>query len=139
MKDCIFCKIVAQEIEVHKVYEDEHILCFLDIAPVNLGHTLVIPKQHHASLTTVEDEVVARLGIACQKIGRALQRMKQYDGFNIHLNNGRCAGQDVMHSHFHVIPRVGTDKFFWNWRQLAYQSDEQKQEIVRSLQKKLDL
>ena len=139
MKDCIFCKIVKGDIPATKIYENELVFCFLDIAPINLGHTLVIPKEHHTSITTIPAEIMSEMALLCQQVGRALQRLPEYDGFNIHLNNGQCAGQDVMHSHFHIIPRVGTDQFFWNWRQLSYDSEEQKNEMASNIVKKLTL
>ena len=109
MGDCIFCKIVRGEIPSAKVFETDDILAFLDINPVSKGHTLVIPKAHHASFPEIPVELLARLGEALQKIGTAVKSQLNSAGFNILLNNDRAAGQLIDHSHFHLIPRNQAD------------------------------
>ena len=111
MSHCIFCKIINKELPADIVFENEHVLAFLDIAPINKGHTLVIPKSHHSSITTPsEGELMNMMKVASQ-IGRSLMKGCDYDGFNLHLSNGNCAGQVVDHAHLHVVPRIGTDGF----------------------------
>ena len=124
MSDCIFCKIIAGDIPAHKVYEDDLVLAFLDIAPITKGHTLVIPKIHQESISAVPSEYQHRILEISSKIGKAFVRTQEYDGFNLHLNNGQCAGQVVPHAHMHVVPRIGTDGFHWNWRNLEYKENE---------------
>jgi len=130
ISNCVFCKIVAGEIPCDKVYEDDLVLCFLDIAPLTLGHALVIPKEHHTSATTLTDEVAARMFQVAPKIGQALVRATDGGGFNLLLSNGACAGQVVPHAHLHVIPRSNDDGVILPTRTAAYESPEQKAEIL---------
>lgn len=102
---CIFCKIVAGEIPSFKVYEDEGVYAFLDIAPVNYGHTLVVTKKHYANMEEIPEEELCRLIKAVKKVGKALKDGLGAAGYNIGENNDPVAGQVVPHIHFHVIPR----------------------------------
>lgn len=138
MKDCIFCKIVKGDLPADVVYENDSVLAFLDIAPINKGHILVIPKEHRESASTLTNEEHLNLSKVAAEIGRSLVRGTDYDGYNFHLANGGCAGQAVPHTHLHVIPRVGTDGFYWNWRGLTYE-DGEKEELIEKIQEKLKL
>ena len=124
MSECIFCKIIAGEIPAVKVYEDELVLAFFDIAPINFGHTLVIPKEHHESSATIPEAAAGRMFRIGSRIGTALRRAMDYEAFNLHLADGAAAGQVVMHAHLHVVPRGVEDGFHWNWRQLRYADGE---------------
>jgi len=130
MKDCIFCRIVAGELSATKVYEDDLVLAFLDIAPINPGHLLVIPKEHHESISTVPEAVVGRMMRIAGRLGTAQRRALDADGFNLHLADGACAGQVVMHAHLHVIPRHAEDAFHWGWRQQRYSDDAARDAIA---------
>jgi len=130
ISNCVFCKIVAGEIPCDKVYEDDLVLCFLDIAPLTLGHALVIPKEHHTSATTLTDEVAARMFQVAPKIGQALVRATDGGGFNLLLSNGPCAGQVVPHVHLHIVPRRNDDGVILPTKTAAYESPEQKAEIL---------
>ena len=121
--DCIFCKIVAGEIPCAKVYEDENILSFLDIAPVNKGHALVITKEHHEDLLSLPIEQGCRLLESLQKVGKAVMEVTGADGFNVIQNNGTAAGQLVFHTHFHIIPRFEQDGLEL-WPQGSYDDGE---------------
>jgi histidine triad (HIT) family protein len=127
MSQCIFCKIIAGEIPAAKIYEDELVLAFLDIGPINFGHTLVIPKEHHESSATIPEETAGRMFRVGSRIGIALKRKFEYEAFNLHLADGTAAGQVVMHAHLHVVPRGVEDGFRWNWRQLSYKEGEIKE------------
>ncbi len=120
MQDCIFCKIVAGEIPSHKVYEDDVVLAFLDINPVNPGHTLVIPKAHHRDLLDMPPEFGAKIMNAIQKIAPAVLKGVGADSFNLGVNNGAGAGQIVFHAHFHIMPRLPNDKHqLWHGAQAS--------------------
>lgn len=106
MGNCIFCKIAAGEIPAVKIYEDELVLAFLDIGPINFGHTLVIPKEHHESSSTIPEATAGRMFHIGSRIGIALRRELDYDAFNLHLADGTAAGQVVPHAHLHVVPRA---------------------------------
>ncbi len=109
MNDCIFCKIAKGEIPSHKVYEDDKVFAFLDIAPISLGHTLVVPKQHFENCVETSDEALADVMAAVRKIGRAALTVTGAEGFNVGINCGKVAGQVVMHTHVHVMPRFPDD------------------------------
>jgi histidine triad (HIT) family protein len=108
MEDCIFCKIVKGEIPCDKVYEDEIVFAFLDMNPVNIGHTLILPKKHFENIFDIEENTLAHIIKIAKKISIALKKVG-VDGVNISINNGGAAGQVVFHSHTHVIPRLKED------------------------------
>lgn len=101
----IFSKILAGEIPCHRVHEDEHVLAFLDIAPLSPGHTLVIPKEPKAQLHELSDDSAAAIGRCLPRICRAILEETGATAYNVLQNNGAAAHQAVMHVHFHVIPR----------------------------------
>ena len=105
MSDTIFSKIISGDIPSHKVYEDEHVLAFLDINPLSKGHTLVIPKEAVATLGELSDESAAALGRVLPRICRAIVEETGSQDYNILQNNGAPAHQAVFHVHFHVIPK----------------------------------
>ena len=101
----IFSRIVAGEIPCHRVYEDEHVIAFLDIGPVSRGHVLVVPKEEKAKLHELGEESAAALGRALRKVAAAVVRATGCADYNVLQNNGAAAHQAVMHVHFHVIPK----------------------------------
>ncbi len=120
MSDCIFCKIVAGEIPSHKVYEDEAVLAFLDIHPVNPGHTLVIPKAHHSDLLDTPPDLLSKLMQAIVKIAPIITKVVAAAGFNLGVNNGAAAGQIIFHTHFHIMPRFSSDGHkLWRGKELG--------------------
>ena len=108
-KECIFCKIARKEIPAEVIYEDDNIMAFLDVSPVNRGHTLVIPKEHHTNILETPDDILSKLIIAIKKISKSVMKAMNADGFNIGINNFKAAGQIVMHTHIHVVPRFKDD------------------------------
>ena len=137
-QNCVFCKIVAGELPSATLYEDELVLAFLDIAPVNKGHALVIPKEHHESITTVPAAASARMIALAAQLGVALQRAVDADGFDLVLANGACAGQVVPHAHLHVIPRHPDDGVVLPSRTVEYASESEKAEILAAVQSRLE-
>ena len=121
--DCIFCKIIAAEIPSHKVYEDEDVLAFLDIAPVNPGHTLVVPKRHYANFEDTPEEELCKLIKIIKKVGKALKAGLGVEGYNVMENNDPIAGRLIPHIHFHVIPRRQEDNLHL-WPQAKYNEGE---------------
>ena len=101
----VFAKIVDGEIPCHLVYEDEHVLAFLDVGPLSNGHTLLIPKLPIERLEDVPEEVAAALGRALPKLGRAVTRAAGVRDYHVVQKNGSVAGQVVPHVHFHIIPK----------------------------------
>ena len=119
--DCIFCKMVAGQIPVTKIYEDKVVLAFLDIGPLSDGHTLVIPKQHFEKLHECPAEVLGPVASRLGKIAKAVAGAMDSEGYNVLCNNGRAAGQLVEHLHFHIIPRNTGDGVFNRWPAYKYQ------------------
>jgi histidine triad (HIT) family protein len=107
--ECIFCNIRDREAEAEIIFEDEHVLAFLDIQPVNYGHTLVIPKNHYDNFLTVPNDELFKIIHATQFLAGVVKRSLNADGFNVISNNGNPAGQSVFHFHFHIIPRFNND------------------------------
>jgi histidine triad (HIT) family protein len=105
MADTIFGKIIRGEVPCSKVYEDEHVLAFLDIGPVSEGHTLVVPKEPAQTLDRLSDEAAAAVGRVLPRLCRAVMKATGATAFNILQNNGAGAHQAVMHVHFHIIPK----------------------------------
>ncbi len=105
MADTIFAKIIAGDAPCHRVYEDEHVLAFLDIFPISRGHTLVIPKEPAERLHELSDESAAAIGRALPRLCRAVIAATGAVDYNILQNNGAPAHQAVMHVHFHIIPK----------------------------------
>ncbi len=136
-KNCIFCKIVTGDSEVEKIYEDDLIIAFLDISPINPGHILVIPKEHTASPASLTEETSGRIFYVASRLGLAFKKALDADGFNLHLSDGSCAGQTVPHAHLHVVPRYTDDAFHWNWRKLPHNEDNS--ELIDKIKSKLKL
>jgi histidine triad (HIT) family protein len=111
----IFDKIIAGEIPCHMVYEDDHVLAFLDIGPLSLGHTLVIPKERATHLHELSDESSAAIGRVLPRICRAVMQATGAVAYNILQNNGSAAHQVVMQVHFHIIPRIGEKGLGIGW------------------------
>jgi len=107
--DCLFCKIAKGEIHATKVYEDDEVMAFLDIKPVNPGHTLVIPKEHYARLSETPDQVAATLMGVIPHLSQAIMKAVNASAFNLGVNDGRQAGQVVDHTHLHIMPRFSND------------------------------
>ena len=105
MAETLFGKILAGEIPCHRIYEDEHVLAFLDIFPLSRGHTLVIPKEPAETLDKLSDEAAAAIGRVLPRIARAVMAATGTDQYNLLQNNGPRAHQAVFHVHFHIIPK----------------------------------
>ena len=103
-ENCIFCKIIAGKAPGHILYRDEQVLCFLDIAPVSMGHTLIIPIKHHDNIFTLNEDEVISLAIQSRRLAPIVKRVTGADGLGVHQLNGRAAGQTVFHYHTHLIP-----------------------------------
>ncbi len=106
MTDCIFCKIIYNEIPSRKIYEDDDVVAFLDITQVTPGHTLVVPKKHVADIFEVDEVLAATVAGKIPKIAKAIKKSNpKIKGMNIINNNGKVAYQSVFHSHIHILPR----------------------------------
>ncbi len=123
-KPTIFDKIIAGQIPCHKVYEDEHVLAFLDVFPISSGHTLVIPKEGKAHLHELSDDSAAAVGRVLPRICRAVMAATGATAYNILQNNGAPAHQAVFHVHFHIIPRMGEKGLGIGWGAEKLQTED---------------
>jgi len=124
MPDCIFCRIIAGQIPCAKLAETDNVISFMDIAPVNHGHCLVIPKRHVENLLELTEAELHDCIVTAQRVAKATVAATGAVGFNILQNNHPCAGQVVPHMHMHVIPRSPSDGFRFGWRQGRYSEGE---------------
>lgn len=132
VQDCIFCRIAAGEIPCAKVYESETVLAFLDIAPVNAGHALVLPKAHHETLWDLPSELGEDLLRAVKAVADAVKIETGAQGLNLMQNNYEAAGQLVPHVHFHLIPRFEDDGLKL-WPQKPYGDDAEMRQLAERI------
>lgn len=113
MDNCIFCKIINQEIPSYKIYEDEKIYAFLDISQSTKGHTLIIPKEHVTDIFDYNEELASDVFARIPKIARSIEKaFPEMEGLNIINNNRELAYQTVFHSHIHLISRYSKQDDF---------------------------
>lgn len=140
MSDCIFCKIITGEIPSTKVFENEHVLAFLDISQVTKGHTLVIPKVHKENVYELTPDMAKCIFEVVPEIARALKKTFSPIGLNTINNNGEAAGQSVFHYHLHLIPRYGEGDGFgavWKTHTSEY-TPEDLQDMAQSISENME-
>ena len=115
-RETVFDKIIAGEIPCHRVYEDDHVLAFLDVSPLSRGHLLVIPKERVAFLHQLSDASAAAIGRVLPRLCRAVLKATGAKAYNLLQNNGTDAHQVEMHVHFHIIPKIGETGLGIGWR-----------------------
>ena len=131
---CIFCEIVARRADASVVYEDEHVMAFLDLFPVNEGHTLVIPKTHATHLNDMNPESGMHVFRAAHRLAQAVRESEiRCEGVNLLLADGEVAGQEVFHVHLHVLPRYEGDGFGLRMGGRGEPSREQLQETAKKI------
>lgn len=108
---CIFCDIVNKTETAEILFEDDATISFLDIRPLNFGHSLVIPKNHYDNFYDVKTKDLDAVIKSTQHLTNAIRKSLNPDGINIISNNGSSAGQTIYHFHFHIIPRFKSDHF----------------------------
>ena len=134
---CVFCRIAIGELPAVMVYADDLVLAFLDIAPLNPGHALVLPKEHHYSITSVPAVTSGRLLQVAAAVGAAVMHAVSADGFNLLLANGPVAGQTVPHTHIHVVPRFPHDGLVLHQRTRAYANEPERQMVAQKIRARL--
>lgn len=120
--DCIFCQMIDQKIPCQKVYEDDDFYAILDINPINLGHTLLITKKHFENILDMDDDVSSKTYPVIKKLSAALKSAFKCDGLNIIQNIDAAGGQEVFHSHIHIIPRFKNDGIKLSHKHKKYDS-----------------
>ena len=131
MQNCIFCKIVEKGIPASIVYEDDRVLAFLDIRPRNVGHTLVIPKSHAATIFDISEDDIANLYKVVQKISFAVKKAVNAEGINIIQSN--IVSQGVPHFHTHVLPRFFDDEMPIVWESNNEAEQEELDEVAEKI------
>lgn len=106
---CLFCRIIEGELPSTKIYEDEAVVCFMDIAPWTRGHCLVVPREHAATIFELSEEALVAVAKAAKKIAPALVEGLEAQGLNLFQSNGSAAWQAVDHFHLHLLPRTPGD------------------------------
>ncbi len=110
---CIFCREIAMNGNAAFVYRNSNILAFMDNAPIEMGHVLVIPRNHYENIFDIDKEIYLELQLVVKRIAMAIKEALKTDGLNIGQNNGRVANQVVMHYHVHIIPRYYRKNINW--------------------------
>ncbi len=128
IENCIFCKIIRKEIPAYILYEDDYSIAFLDINPLTKGHTLFIPKEHVERLSDMDLEFSRKFYESFQKFLKLFEKSIAQD-YNIIVNNGKTAGQEIFHAHIHIVPRYGKETIF-SWK--ANKLDKKEAEEILS-------
>ena len=136
MEETIFSKIINREIPADIVYEDDDVLAFLDISPVQKGHTLVIPKKWSRNVLDIDSESWGHVMEAVRKIAPAIKGSMQADGLNIVMNNEPAGNQAVFHSHVHIFPSF-KDKKAMDWPEGTAYAVGESEIVAGKIRKKL--
>ncbi|MCH7560688.1 MAG: HIT family protein [Nitrosopumilus sp.] len=120
---CLFCDILDGKKDGHFLYEDDSHVAFLDRYPIDVGHSLVLPRKHHEKITDMTPEDVGTIFALVPKIAKAILDATNADAFSIGQNNGRAAKQIVPHVHIHIIPRYNNKGTVWTKRQISNDND----------------
>ncbi len=128
---CLFCDILDGKKDGYFLYEDNSHVAFLDIYPIDVGHSLVLPKKHHEKITDMTPEDVGNIFAFVPKIAKAILEATGADAFSIGQNNGKAAKQIVPHVHIHIIPRYNSKGTVWTKRQIA--SDDDLSELAKKI------
>lgn len=132
---CIFCEILEGKRDGHFLYEDKQHVAFLDKYPIDVGHSLVIPREHHERITDMDSQAVGNLFAIVPKIARAILEATEADAFSLAQNNGRAAKQIIPHVHIHIIPRYNSKGTIWTKRQIS--KDAELIELASKIKKLL--
>lgn len=120
--ECIFCEIIAGRKEAHVIYEDNAYIAIMDRYPIQVGHSLVMPRDHHERIIDMPAESVSSLFAKVPLVAKAVLQATGADGFHIGQNNGKAANQIIPHVHVHIIPRY--EKMGNPWKKRTIASDE---------------
>ncbi len=131
MENCIFCN--KENIKTGFVYEDETVMAFMDMDPINEGHVLLVPKAHYLDADEMPDEILSHLMLVSKKIIAAIKEVYNPDGYTVMQNGGIF--NDIGHYHMHIFPRYRRDSFGW-----AFGTEEKNvnEEIARKIREKIE-
>ena len=128
---CLFCDILDGKKDGHFLYEDDSHVAFLDKYPIDVGHSLVLPRKHHEKITDMTPEDVGTVFALVPKIAKAIVDATSADAFSIGQNNGIAAKQIVPHVHIHIIPRYNNKGTVWTKRQII--NDDELSELAKKI------
>ena len=128
---CIFCDILDGKRDGHILYEDDLHIAFLDKYPIDVGHSLVIPRKHHEKITDMTPQNVGNVFSLVPKIASAILDATGADAFSLGQNNGRAAKQIIPHMHIHIIPRYNHKGTVWTKRQIS--NDDELSELAKKI------
>jgi histidine triad (HIT) family protein len=131
MSECIFCRIIKGEIETNIIYEDNDIMSFLDIDPINVGHILIVPKKHLLDIDEMSNDLLTTIMLHSKTIARALKDVYNPDGYSIMQNGGIF--NEIGHYHLHIFPRYSNDGFSWNCRDIKSDLKIEANKIIKIL------
>lgn len=135
--ECIFCAIADGQIPSAKIYEDEHVFAFMDIAPATPGHLVIIPKQHYRNIFDIPTEVGSKIMEAAVPLATAIREALNPDGLNLIQNNEPAGFQTVFHFHLHLIPRWKADSLQPLWQPRGEGNIEEINNIADKIRKAL--
>ena len=128
---CIFCDILDKKRDAHLLYEDKSHIAFLDKYPIDVGHSLVIPKEHHEKITDMDPKDVGNIFALVPKITKGILDATKADAFSLGQNNGRAAKQIIPHVHIHIIPRYNSTGTIWTKRQIS--NNDELSELAKKI------
>ena len=134
--DCIFCDIISGKTDGHFIYQDEHHVAFLDRYPIDTGHSLVLPRNHHEKIIDMDEKNVSDLFTIVPKIAKAILKATNADAFSIAQNNGKAAKQIIPHVHVHIIPRFNNKGTVWTKRTIL--DDDELHLLAEKISKELN-
>jgi histidine triad (HIT) family protein len=135
MKHCLFCAIIDGKQPSVKIYEDDKTVAILDKFPIAENHTLIIPKRHSTNLLDIEPEDARAIGATISYVAKAIKQVLNCDGINVYQGNEKAAMQEIMHTHFHIIPRYYDDEIVFRAQRMQL---EENPNIVAQLKSKID-
>jgi histidine triad (HIT) family protein len=135
---CVFCSIIEGHLPTAEVYQDDNFLVLMDKYPINIGHTLVIPKVHYDNLLSMPPAEVGRLYSLVTIISESVVASVNADGFNVGQNNGIAANQIVPHVHVHIIPRFKPDSPDGKWPKRRVASYEELLETAKKIRSRIN-
>jgi bis(5'-nucleosidyl)-tetraphosphatase/histidine triad (HIT) family protein len=132
-KTCVFCTEIVANRNAAIIYEDDLTMAFMDNAPVEQGHVLVIPRSHYSNILDIPEDIYSAVHLVAKKLAPAILLAMDADALNIGQNNGRCANQRVMHYHLHIIPRKCGRQIEWMRKILTTEELDQTSQNIRKM------
>ncbi|MEM0156209.1 MAG: HIT family protein [Thermoplasmataceae archaeon] len=137
--ECVFCREIVQKRNAEIVFEDNDTMAFLDYAPVDEGHLLVIPKKHFVNILDIDPEDFLKVQRVVKDLCQPVKDAMNADAINVGQNNGPCANQIVMHYHVHIIPRWCDSNLSWNRKRASPEELRETASKIRAELRRVDM